>query len=307
MEIALIFSGVIAFLIGALSLALFDFSWRSLVLALLGLGWVLGAFLNSPGRFLKGNQLKTAIGGVSALTAFAGFMTTLLAFMGLELMSPLWLWRILGLLMFGGGLFGVFYGMNYRLNPFAEAIGEALGFSPADTGLLRRDGNYNMKRDVGGTEVLLDIDQRPETRDRPENYFLDILCRVRNPRGLRLAVYPGSFLGLKRPFGFLPPRLKDVKGWEGCVRRGSPPAEAAELLGRAADGTREHSAAYRGLLYFKLEPAGLKFLFNYSGRPETDRVRKAIDAALALADLIDGRVHFQTGEKAKNRASGNSV
>ena len=238
------------------------------------------AYYLSQDRVHKLNIVRTGALAGSAAAAFSGFVTVMY-YLGYSELPHARLFSALGYAGIAAGLAGAVYGYRYHVNADLLELAAALGLAPADSGLTRPDGRYDLKGVMNGVEVLLDGADHAGGKGRPHSVGLDIKCRVANSSGAWIAAYPEGFGN--RPLGSLPAETGPVPYWDWYTVRSEPP-DAAEKLISAARGRPDSVFQDKyGFKFLELKDKELFCRFQQEGFFREDWVRRLADQVSKLA------------------------
>jgi hypothetical protein len=134
--------------------------------------------------------------------------------------------------------------------------------------------------------VLVNLTQNEPYRDSPANFTLTVMCRVANPRGLRLLIHKGNYLNA--PVGS-PIGLKRIESadWAGYSVSGGPEADALTylpLLKKAGTAVFSESSGFACLL---LEGEKLKTDFWREGRPDALYAKTLAETVSSTAKTVN--------------------
>jgi len=233
----------------------------------------------------KSNILKNMIAVFSGGAAAAGLAVALFSLPG---WPATWFRVFAGFVAATLGIAGVIYGARYQTDAATVEIGKDLGFEQADSGLTGADGKYDIKGRLLDLDVLVNVNfddgmRSPRLPSSPK-FTAEVLCRPRNPYGIRLVIYPKSPAGLLKPIAFLPPVLENVTGWDSYVVRGEPADVALKAVSH-----EKGEALFNGLSLALLDLNGseLKCRFEETGRPDKKRIGQMTAGAAELAHRCD--------------------
>ena len=138
------------------------------------------------------NILKAAIGWIAFFALVSSSIAILVYYFGgIDDVKP-YLNKLFALAAVS--VFGIYYGFAFQQSVELVKIAGELGFEPAETGLGKADGRYDIKGFVDGVEVLANLEERTKGKHGPRYFVLDILCRVANPLAVELTVRPEGVL-----------------------------------------------------------------------------------------------------------------
>lgn len=241
------------------------------------------AFYLGQGRAHKLNIVRTGVLAASAVSAMAGFVTVMY-YLGYSELPHSRLFSALGYAGIAAGLAGAVYGYRYHVNTSLLALAARLGLEPADSGITRPDGRYDLKGVMNGVELLLDGADYEGGRGRPHSVGLDVKCRAANSSGAWVTAYPEGFGS--RPLGALPPEAGPVPYWDWYTVRSAPP-KAAETLISAARGLPDNVFQEKyGFKFLELKEKELFCRFQRDGFFQEDWVRRVADQVSKLAASI---------------------
>lgn len=229
------------------------------------------------------NVVRSLVFLAGAAAAFSGFVAVMVYLAEKEKPGAL-LSAALGYAGMAGGLFAMFYGYRYHINPDLLKLAADLGFAPADSGLTRPDGRYDLKGSILGVEVLLDGTSHESGKGRPATFSLDVKCRVANTAGAWVAAYPGGLGG--RPLKGLPPKVEHVSYWDWHGVHSEPPDAAERLLASARANSSTVFREKYGFKFLEIKGNELTCTFSGEGYFTSAYVRAVAGQAAALAAKI---------------------
>lgn len=258
--------------------------WTGVGLCCSGGVFLLAAQYLSQDRVHKLNYVRTAVFCASGLAAFSG-LVTVISYLGFKELAHSGLLSALGFAGMAGGAAGMVYGYRYHINNSLLELAAELGLNPADSGLTRPDGRYDLKGFYKGVEVLLDGTDIDGNKGRPHCVALDVKCRVGNSSGAWVAAYPEEFGG--RPLASLPPVAGPVGYWDWYTVRSEPPDAAERLISLARKRPDTPFQDKDGFKFLELKGQELFCRFERPGYFSEQYVRHLLNGITALAASLE--------------------
>ncbi len=229
------------------------------------------------------NTVRSLVFLAGAAAAFSGFVAVMV-YLGEKERPGALLSSILGYAGMAGGVLAMIYGFRYHINSDLLQLAAEIGFAPADSGLTRPDGRYDLRGTVNGVEVLLDGSTYEATRNNRHSIALDVRCRVANTAGVRVAAYPGGLGG--RPLKALPPSVEHVPYWDWHSVHSEPPDAAERLLAGARSIPNTVFQDKYGFKFLEINGNELTCTFGREGYFTAQYLRAIVTQAAALAAKV---------------------
>ena len=241
------------------------------------------------GAAAAANVARIAFGACGFMGLIVSGVTLIFQLSGASDMPDRWnVYALYGFLGLAASCCCIYYGMAYQVNLDLLETLEPLGFRPAESGPLSRDGKYDARGLWKGTDTLVNVDQNPGHKSSAPTFSLQIRCELKRGGGRRLLAHPGGVF--RRPLGapFTLPRAEGPGEWADFSVGCEPPEAAAALLSAlgspSARGLTE-GAGFSGLL---LEAESLTLWFSGDGYPSLNYLRGKLDAAVSAAAALEG-------------------
>lgn len=233
-------------------------------------------------RYRRRNLLLVIMGLACGTAAVVGLAHSVFYAGSLELPHS-GLMLSLSLAGIAAGVAGSVYAYRYHVNASLLGLAPELGLSPADSGLTRPDGRYDLKGRCNGAELLLDGTDIEASKGRPHCVQLDIKCRVRNQGRAWLAAYPGGFT--RRPIGALPAKIGHVPYWDWYSVHSEPPDAAERILAPLRAQPDNAFQDKYGFTYLEMKDDEARFRFSREGYFSAGYVRHLMSWVARFAEL----------------------
>lgn len=233
-------------------------------------------------RYRRRNLLLVIMGLACGAAAVVAFAHAVFYASSMELPRS-GLMLSLSLAGIAAGVAGAVYAYRYHINSSLLDLAPELGLSPADSGLTRPDGRYDLKGYCDGAELLLDGTDIEASKGRPHCVQLDIKCRVRNSGGAWLAAYPGGLT--RRPLGSLPPKVEHVPYWDWYSVHSEPPDAAERMLAPLRSLPENAFQDKYGFTYMEMKGGDALFRFAREGHFSAGYVRHLMSWVARFAEL----------------------
>lgn len=269
--------GVNAWTLGFTGLALAS-------VALYGAGYAL-----IGGRAAAANVVRIAFGAGGCMGLIVSAVTLITQLSGASDMPDRWnIYTLYGFLGLAASVYAIYYGVAYQTNLDVLGMLEPLGFKPADSGPLARDGRYDARGVWQGVDTLVNVDQTPSHKNSPPSFELLIRCELRTHAGRRLLAHPGGLL--QRPLGapFTLPKAEGPGEWAGYSVGCEPPEAAPALLSALGSPSSRGFTSGAGFTQLLLDGGRLTLGFSGPGYPSLGYLRARLDQAAAAARALEG-------------------
>jgi len=252
---------------------------------LAGLALIKGGKYFYGEAFARRNYLRDLAAGASFLLILGAVSAGVMLFAGAFDPAKAGICSAAAIAAFVLGILGMAYGIKYKQSAEGVLIGRAIGFADAETGLLSADGIYDAKGELSGPEVLFNIEPVEAGRNNRERFYLDVLCRCANPRGVRLEAGRSGFLGTALAcFGL--EQAKSPAAWDFHNVYSNLPDAVVPPLTKALEAgvifTEE-----TGLSRLSLKGKSFRLSFSLEGRSATDGIKQILVQAATLAAAFD--------------------
>lgn len=253
-----------------------------------GVLYAVGYAVNG-GAATAANVVRLAFGAGGFVGLIVSGVTLISQLSGASDMPTRWnIYTLYGFLGLAASVYAIYYGVAYQINLDLLEMLEPLGFNPADSGPLARDGKYDARGVWQGMDTLVNVDQTPRHKNSGPSFELQIRCELKTPPGRRLLVHPGSVLN--RPLGapFTLPRAEGPGDWAGYSVGCEPPEAAAPLLSALGSPPARGFTAGAGFAGLLLDGGRLTLYCSGSGYPSLHYLRGRLDAAVSAARALEG-------------------
>jgi hypothetical protein len=242
----------------------------------------------SGGKAGASNTVRLAFsaGGFMGLIVCA--VTLISQLSGASDMPTRWnIYTLEGVVGLAASGFAIYYGMAYQTNLDLLDMLEPLGFAPAESGPLGRDGVYDARGTWKGVDTLVNVDQSSGHKNSGPSFSLLLRCEVPGRRE-RLLAHPGGVL--QRPIGapFTLPKAAGPGDWADLSVGCEPPEAAAGLLAALGSPASNGFTERAGFTHLLLEEGRLTVGFSREGYPSLDYLKGKLNAAAAAAAALRG-------------------
>lgn len=241
------------------------------------------------GAAAAANVVRIAFGVGGFVGLIVSGVTLITQLSGASDMPGRWnVYTLYGFLGLAASAYAIYYGMAYQINLDLLEMLEPLGFRPAESGPLSRDGKYDARGLWKGVDTLVNVDQSPGHKSAGPSFTLQIRCELKTHAGRRLLAYPGGLLN--RPLGvpFALPGAEGPGEWAGYSVGCEPPEAAAPLLSALGSPSARGFTEGAGFSYLLLDGGSLTLAFSGAGYPAQSYLRGRLDEAVSAAGALEG-------------------
>ncbi|MCX5793618.1 MAG: hypothetical protein NTY45_15570 [Elusimicrobia bacterium] len=248
-----------------------------------GLVYVAG-YARLKGAAGLSNTLRLLLSAAALFGGMVSVITLIQQLSGASDMPTRWnIYSFLGLAGLAASVYAGYYGMAYQTNTDILETLRPFGFTPADSGLLGKDGRYDARGVWEGVETLVNVNQTEAQENCPAGFYLEISCAAAGWDGRRLLVHPAGYFN--RPFGapLTLPRAEAPAGWEKYGVYCDPPEAAPSLLAVIGGPGGPMLGAGTDFSYLLLDKGRLVLGVSCAGHPEPGRLKRTMTLAADCA------------------------
>lgn len=242
----------------------------------------------SGGKAAAANTVRLSFSAGGFMGLIVSGVTLISQLSGASDMPTRWnIYTLYGALGLAASVYAIYYGMAYQTNlDLLDMLGP-LGFAPAESGPLGRDGVYDARGTWNGVETLVNVDQSPGHKNSGPSFSLLIRCDA-GGRSERLLAHPGGVL--QRPLGapFTLPKAEGPGEWAGLSVGCEPPEAAAGLLASLGSPSARGFTEGAGFTHLLLEGGRLTAGFSRNGYPSLNYLKGRLDAVASAASAMRG-------------------